>query len=259
MQWPMTGDNYIEVLKKIITENNIAIIIALGKQEPNQRVEMVSYWKTLGKKYTQTKTDHCIIRKVTGIPPKNTTCTIYQYPEWPDRGSPTKHCDGFDFLFTKIQEMEKDGKRLLLHCRAGVGRSGTLRLMYKAWKKELHSDGLVSAISAQRALRMWTVQTKLQYNFLQDYIRIVEDKERNKKSFEDIGGEAYDKKDYRRATFWFFKYQSYGVGMPYKNLDLASENCSDYRLFLHKKQEESLLPVDVKWETIEKLWNNRNQ
>lgn len=177
MQWPMPGIPYNNLLRNVITKNNVGMIIALGKQEKHQRKEMISYWKQLGKTFTETNGEYCIIREITDIPPNNHSCTLYQLPEWPDRGSPTQHRAAFDFLFEKIAEIERSRKRVLIHCRAGVGRSGTLRLMYKAWKKELNSDSLGAALHNQRALRMWTVQTQLQYNFLQYYVRNLQNTE----------------------------------------------------------------------------------
>merc|ERR1712130_406223 len=65
---------------------------------------------------------------------------------------------------------ESKGNRILIHCRAGVGRSGTFRLMYKCWKGEISPVNLIEHVNAQRARRMWTVQTADQYNFLKKFV-----------------------------------------------------------------------------------------
>eukprot|EP00463_Aulacantha_scolymantha_P002937 TRINITY_DN3693_c0_g1_i1.p1 TRINITY_DN3693_c0_g1~~TRINITY_DN3693_c0_g1_i1.p1 ORF type:complete len:169 (-),score=27.60 TRINITY_DN3693_c0_g1_i1:27-533(-) len=149
MQWPMSGEFYMELLRNIITENNVGMIIALGGQDPNARAEMVSYWETLGTDFKQKSIDHFIIREITGIRPNDNNCSAYQYLSWPDKTSPTESKTDFDILFREIELHEKAGKKILIHCRAGVGRSGTLRLMYKAWKREFNIQGLVSAFNAQ--------------------------------------------------------------------------------------------------------------
>jgi hypothetical protein len=165
-------------------------------------------------------------------------------------------------LFEKIRDAENSGKKILVHCRAGVGRSGTLRLMYKAWKKELTTDGLVSAMNTQRALRKYAVQTKLQYIFLQDYIRTSEEKKSTVQSFQDIGGVAFNNEDYPQATFWFFMYQRYGLGgLNYRNVDTAATKCpaeyASFLPFLMNKFYSKLLPVTSTWERVQKLWAMR--
>lgn len=173
MQWPMPQPHYMKCLQQIITENNVGMIVALGEQNKGERIPMVSYWETLGTAYREKVYEGFIIRMVTGIPPHNASCIALQFPSWRDYDSPNKHKFCFDALFNRIKQVENARKRILLHCRAGCGRSGTLRLMYKAWKKELYPKDLLSALNTQRALRMWTIQTRAQYNFLYDYIRTV--------------------------------------------------------------------------------------
>eukprot|EP00463_Aulacantha_scolymantha_P000725 TRINITY_DN1465_c0_g2_i1.p1 TRINITY_DN1465_c0_g2~~TRINITY_DN1465_c0_g2_i1.p1 ORF type:complete len:96 (+),score=19.29 TRINITY_DN1465_c0_g2_i1:303-590(+) len=77
--------------------------------------------------------------------------------------------------------------------------------MYYAWKKELRSDDLLERMNSQRALRMWAVQTRVQYNFIQKYIRTVEgdNYESKNRSFEDFGGKAFNEGDFAKAAYWF--------------------------------------------------------
>lgn len=135
---------------------------------------MAPYWKKLGENYIESKNEYYTVREVVGIPPKSYACSLYQFKKWSDKGLPTQLNTGFEQLFNQIKQKEKENKRIIIHCRSGVGKSGTLRLMYKAWKKEISSDNLLDEVIAQRALRMYTVQTQTQYNFLQAYVRSVE-------------------------------------------------------------------------------------
>jgi len=107
MQWPMPGEKYNHALRQIIYENNVKLIIALGIQQKNEPFEMISYWKKLGNRYQELRKGNCIVRKVIGIPPTNGSCTICQYPNWPDYDQPVIDRSDFDYLFSEIQKVEK--------------------------------------------------------------------------------------------------------------------------------------------------------
>lgn len=266
MQWPMPGTEYNEVLRQVITKNNVGMIVALGKQEQNQRVEMISYWDTIGEtKPELVKKELCEIRTVTDVPPTNHTVTIYQFPSWPDRGKPSdKHLEVFEFLFQEIKKMEDAGQRVIVHCRAGVGRSGSMRLMYKAWLglDKLNSDGLVEAMNTQRALRMWAVQTQVQYNFIQSYIRRLEANKSvtpAQKSFQDLGGGFFDAGDFPKAAFWFYMYQRWGLNGQYNNATIAygklPKEYKGFNLFLESTYRSGKLSTATNWDDIKKMWD----
>jgi len=51
-------------------------------------------------------------------------CLQFQYVGWPDHGVPEDEDDFIKFT-EKVDEYNKNGKPLLVHCSAGIGRSGT--------------------------------------------------------------------------------------------------------------------------------------
>merc|ERR1712130_878074 len=171
--------------------------------ESNQCVKMTKYWETLGTKYTENSEGPFMIYTVEGISP-GVGLTIYQYKKWPDHDAPTTEDNKeFNQLFEKIKEFEMAGKKIIFHCRAGVGRSGTLRLMYLAWKKEISTSDLPYALNYSRALRMYTVQTQSQYNFLQEYVRAMDQSKNTTQSYADLGNALFNQKDYPQAAYWF--------------------------------------------------------
>jgi len=264
MQWPMPGHPYKKILRHVIQENNVGMIVALGKREKNQRVEMTAYWKKLGLSWKKpTKKLGCNIHNIEDIPdlksPKDKKkyhkCVVYHFRDWPDRGTPSQeHIDFFEFLFSKIKEMEEEKKQVIVHCRAGVGRSGSLRLMYYAWKKEINSDNLVEEFNKQRALRMWAVQTHVQYVFVQNYIRKVEEKKSVQKSYRDMGDDYYEKKEYPQAMFYYWKYGKFGTGMFCPKIRLVDQKISkEYKGLLNwmdRQGQRSMILPQSAWEEV---------
>jgi len=263
MQWPMPGIRNNRILQLLVSQNNVAMIIALGKREPNERKQMVEYWKTLGTNFREIEDEHFKVRKVTGIEPDKSECMVYHYPQWPDMGSPNlEQIKSFNYMFKLMREVEKDGKRIIVHCRAGVGRSGTFRLMYKAWKKEFDSSGIPKAVHDQRALRMWTVQTIAQYTFLQAYVKTLKGGDKKTKNFQDFGGDAFDKQSFKEAAFWFWMYQTFALGIQsnYKNFDIALRKFDDgqrFRSFLGEKKVLGELSIKSTWEECRGLWETK--
>jgi len=70
MQWPMPGELYKQILRDIITTNNVGMIVVLGEQNPNEQTKMISYWRILGSRFTEYRHEDFICRDITGIPRK---------------------------------------------------------------------------------------------------------------------------------------------------------------------------------------------
>jgi len=263
MQWPMPGVRNNRILQLLVSQNNVTMIIALGQREPNERKQMVEYWKTLGTNFREIDDKHFKVYKVTGIEPDKSQCTVYHYPQWPDMSSPKlEQIESFNYMFGLVKKVEEEGKRIIVHCRAGVGRSGTFRLMYKAWKKEFDCSGIPKAVHDQRALRMWTVQTNSQYSFLQAYVKTLEGGDKKIKDFNLIGGDAFNKKSFKEAAFWFWMYQTFALGnirSNYKNFDVAIKKFDDgkrFRAFLFEKKKLGELNHKSTWEECCGLWES---
>merc|ERR1712228_362855 len=182
MQWPKSDTKYINLLQKIIVENSVTMIVALGSPRNSARKNLLSsrmYWSDLGttcknKNKSEPRSENYDMYEVSGILGKH-SCDIFHLKNWPDMDIPShKEMSVFEFVFKKIEAIENVNQRVIIHCWAGVGRSGTFRLLYRAWKRKFNSSHLVEEFIKQRSLRKETIQTRTQYNFLQRYVHILE-------------------------------------------------------------------------------------
>lgn len=99
-----------------------------------------------------------------------------QYTDWPDHGCPDDMYGFLGFLdevesVQRLAESEEgSGKKspIVIHCSAGVGRTGVVILtqVMKWCLEHNHDIDLPRALGAIRQQRMFLVQTLGQYNFI---------------------------------------------------------------------------------------------
>ncbi|OMJ73414.1 hypothetical protein SteCoe_27894 [Stentor coeruleus] len=103
--------------------------------------------------------------------------THYHYIAWPDHGVPRELGTLAGFLNELIQEEHKEGP-IIVHCSAGVGRTGTLIALSHLKQtieaqKNLRLDLGISVFSVVRRLREQRnlmVQSKEQYDLLYNFV-----------------------------------------------------------------------------------------
>ena len=105
--------------------------------------------------------------------------THYHFVAWPDHGVP-QELESLDKFVEDLQAEEDRGKPIVVHCSAGVGRTGTLialsqlkHIVYS--QKEAKVDLGVSVFSVVRRLReqrVLMVQSKEQYEILFDLVNL---------------------------------------------------------------------------------------
>ncbi|XP_044067860.1 receptor-type tyrosine-protein phosphatase V-like isoform X2 [Siniperca chuatsi] len=102
--------------------------------------------------------------------PTDRIITHYYYPSWPDQGIPKKSSSLCAFTEHVRQHLETSPRLgpAVVHCSAGVGRSGTFVTLL--WLMQLCARGIRpdirAAVEDLRLHRMWMVQNLEQYIFV---------------------------------------------------------------------------------------------
>lgn len=95
------------------------------------------------------------------------TITHLQYVAWPDHGVPDESSDFLDFV-QAMRIKRRDTEPLMVHCSAGIGRTGVLITMETALilmegAQPVYPLEIVSSLREQRAMM---VQTSCQFSFV---------------------------------------------------------------------------------------------
>ncbi|KAJ8289290.1 hypothetical protein COCON_G00019490 [Conger conger] len=111
------------------------------------------------------------------------TVTHLQYVAWPDHGVPEDPTDFLDFV-SFVRNKRSDSTPLMVHCSAGIGRTGVLITMETAMEliekdEPVHPLDIVRRLRDQRAMM---VQTASQYRFVCEAIlRVYQEKKQERR------------------------------------------------------------------------------
>ncbi|KAI1714739.1 protein-tyrosine phosphatase domain-containing protein [Ditylenchus destructor] len=173
-QAPM--DNTVCDFWRLCWQENVRQIIMLCRCEEMGRSKSAQYWPNQeGQKRTLecglkvkcssiNRSDSNIVVTKLQLKYNNTKRTVYhrQWVNWPDKSVPTSDEEPFKLL--KYARKEKKNPTLV-HCSAGVGRTGTLiaiELMHMALKKS-SAVGSLDLVKCLRSQRFLMVQTEEQF------------------------------------------------------------------------------------------------
>ena len=180
----------IEDFWRMIDEHKCNIIIMLCKEFEGGREKCARYWDnnikmenyTIMLKSEENK-DQYIIRDILLRNNNNQGRIIKQihYTGWPDHGVPDiqngKVFDVFSEIIEKTDQYKGDGP-IVVHCSAGVGRTGTYISMYyleKEIKKQIKDKteeikfSIFNLVRKLKEMRLYLVQTCEQYLFIYQF------------------------------------------------------------------------------------------
>lgn len=182
---------------QMVIEHNIDLVVMLTCLEENARKKCDKYWADVGKGlllglyYIYTKSEKqengLIIRDIEIRLDNMVILSVTQisFPDWKDGQVPDykKFSNLVSFIRDKKSKMviptsmtvNNDLKvvihslRMVIHCSAGIGRTGVLCAILRFFETGESAKKLVLEL---RKKRPGMVQTRQQYKFLKEYIRI---------------------------------------------------------------------------------------
>lgn len=177
---------------QMVWEQDVAIIAMVTAEEESGREKCCRYWPRLGSRHstmtfgrfritTRFRTESGCYA-TTGLKLKNITKdqerTVWhlQYTDWPDHGCP-EDFKGFLSYLEEIQSVRRHTNAIseqnvllpvLIHCSAGVGRTGVVILSELMIACLEHNEALTvpEVLRMLREQRMMMVQTLSQYSFV---------------------------------------------------------------------------------------------
>ena len=187
----------IEDFWTMIDEINSNVIVMLCNEKEDGNEKCSNYWngKKKLKKYKISikeenivKQNKCIIREIkliNNLTKKEKTITQINFTGWPDHDVPyekdEKIFDIFNTIINKVDEYKKNNP-IVVHCSAGVGRTGTFISMY-CLNKEINKQiidnvkeiqfSIFNFVRKLKEMRKNSVQTVLQYYFIYLYVNYL--------------------------------------------------------------------------------------
>eukprot|EP01116_Phalansterium_solitarium_P016390 TRINITY_DN380_c0_g1_i2.p1 TRINITY_DN380_c0_g1~~TRINITY_DN380_c0_g1_i2.p1 ORF type:complete len:564 (+),score=67.38 TRINITY_DN380_c0_g1_i2:130-1821(+) len=247
---------------RMVWEFNVSVIVMLTKEVENGRLKCDRYWPQLAplaaaQFYISLASDtivtdelttrHLIVRNLeTG---EERTATQYQYMAWPDHGLPTGTTAFLD-LSRQVDDSNFSKGPIIVHCSAGIGRSGTFCTVHSVIEK-LKRDlaehptaepvfNIVDTVLHLREQRPGMVQTREQYIFcycciFEAYKQIMGDTRQHLHASDSSGGS--------RSTLGPLSVPSPIHTTSYAGIDTLSSSTRQVLLALNGSSRTTLPPL----------------
>ena len=170
---------------------DVKVIVMLCKLDEDCKEKCTNYWDTSIKNYKIQKIDNTInlshdikIRKFKVKKDlDNNEKFIFQihFTCWPDHSIPENAYDEIEKII-KIVDKFKEDKPVVVHCSAGIGRTGTFISAYNLYHEILEQINnknitelkfsIMNLVRKLKEMRLYLVENQTQYNFLYQFVNI---------------------------------------------------------------------------------------
>ena len=190
--------NTIEDFWTMVDQYKCNIIIMLCKLIEENKQKCAKYWDTknelkkyeiniISKEEKYFSKNIIIIRKIKLINKETKiekNITQLQYLGWPDNDTPKDngYFEAFNFMFGQLDKLKGDGSGII-HCSAGVGRTGTFIATYFLFKEIIEQKNKINLqkinfsvfniVRKLKELRIVMVQNHEQYKFIYDFVKCL--------------------------------------------------------------------------------------
>lgn len=114
----------------------------------------------------------------------------FNYTAWPDHGVPTANAAESILQFVHVvrQQATKSKGPMVVHCSAGVGRTGTFIALDRLLQhiREHEFVDILGLVSEMRSYRMSMVQTEEQYIFIHQCVQLIWMKKKQQFCISDV-------------------------------------------------------------------------
>ncbi|XP_059181925.1 receptor-type tyrosine-protein phosphatase O isoform X2 [Centropristis striata] len=186
---------------KMVLQQKSSVVVMLTQCNERRRVKCDHYWPFTDEPVlygeisvemlTETESPEWTIRKFRlGYADESQDVLHLNYTSWPDHGVPTVNAIESILQFVHIvrQQANRTKEPVIVHCSAGVGRTGTFMALDRLMQhiREHEFADILGMVSEMRSHRLSMVQTEEQYVFIHQCVLLMWQKKKQQSITSDV-------------------------------------------------------------------------